>query len=264
MCKDGDDRQLTLSDWKYECDQYQYTSDCQKSTFIVEVKKSAIEANSRVDKLVETEERFLKYESRREAEIHTEQLTERGEVRIALQKTAPQDNTEADVYMISQPERHIQDPVNPSADVWKFGVGANQYGAIGEALITSPGSSPPALTYYIEQDLECSEEEKIRVRLKSDIARSECYDEGGRSQTKIWIPDCIAQAERRYEDETIGGEYWCEIKTGNASFERSQIDLMRQKATEPEITVIKARVELDDLPKQYSVRFHKIDPDCHK
>jgi|APHM01.1.fsa_nt_gi hypothetical protein len=259
--EDEDDRQVTLSSWEYERDQYQYTSDSHENSFIVEVKESAMVKNGEVNNLVEDNQRFLKYESRREAKTHTEVLTQEGDLRVVLQNTAPQDSTEADVYMIGKPERHVQDPIDPSADTWEFGVGANQYGDIGEALITSPGSSPPALTYYIKQDIEHSEEEKLRVNLISDVARSKSYDEGGRPQSKVWYPDCIAQAKDGYGGEKIGEEYWCEIKTGDASFERNQTEVMRQKAAESGVIVVKIRVELDQLPERYSVRFHKIGSD---
>ncbi|WP_238593261.1 hypothetical protein [Natronobacterium lacisalsi] len=53
--------------------------------------------------------------------------------------------------------------------------------------------------------------------------------------------------------------YYCEIKTGNASFERSQMETMRELATEER--VLKIRVLIDDVPDQYSLRIREVEPD---
>jgi hypothetical protein len=52
--------------------------------------------------------------------------------------------------------------------------------------------------------------------------------------------------------------YRCEIKTGDASFQRTQMKAMRELAKEAR--VLKIRVLIDDLPKQYSVRVHEVEP----
>lgn len=226
--------------------------------FVVEIKPSATEANSAVAELTEAEGEFIEYSSRQEAETHITQLTEQGEIRVALQKISKQDTTVADVYLISRPERNIWSPVDFEADTWVFGVGANQYGAIGEALIKNPGNSPPALKNFIERDLDHSGEE-IHISMVQDVAHSRYHDGRGRPRYKSWIPDCVLEVEKGYPGELLR-KYWCEIKTGNSSFERNQIELMQQKASESGVTVLKIRVGLDDLPDQYSVRFQKLSP----
>lgn len=237
-------------------------SHCSGSTeepFVVEVKSSATDANGAVAELAEAEGKFLDYPSRQEAETHVAQLNEKGEVRVALQKVAQQDTTAADVYLIPQPERNVQTPVDSEADTWVFGVGANQYGAIGEALIKNPGNSPPALKNFIEQDLDQPEEE-LHISMVQNAAHSQYHDGRGRPRYKSWLPDCVLEVEKGYPGELLR-KYWCEIKTGSSSFERNQTELMQQKASEPGITVLKIRVRLDDLPEQYSVRFQEVSPD---
>lgn len=71
------------------------------------------------------------------------------------------------------------------------------------------------------------------------------------------MPDCCVVARDGWNGEALE-RYWCEIKTGNASFERSQADVMRRLAAEER--VLKIRVSIDDLPDQYSVRIHEVEP----
>jgi hypothetical protein len=71
-----------------------------------------------------------------------------------------------------------------------------------------------------------------------------------------WHPDCCVIARDGWKDGLIE-RYWCEIKTGNASFERQQVESMRKLAAEER--VLKIRVIIDDLPDQYSVRIHEVE-----
>ncbi|NHN60471.1 MULTISPECIES: hypothetical protein [Halorussus] len=51
--------------------------------------------------------------------------------------------------------------------------------------------------------------------------------------------------------------YYCEIKTGNASFERSQVDAVKALARKER--VLKIRVIIENLPDQYSLRIHEVE-----
>lgn len=259
MTEDDAADQLTLSTWDHRDQEYQYDSKSPAESFVVEVKNSALKANAAVAETVEEFERFLTYSSEREAEIHARELTEQGEVRVTTQAVAPQDDTDADAYLIPQPERHVSTPINPEADTLEFHTGANHVGAIGEALITTPWASPAALTHFIKQDLDYTDDSPLRVKLAHETGRSEYVDDTGRIRTKVWQPDCIAKARRGYTDEILA-EYWCEIKTGNASFERNQVEVMEEVASEPNVSALKIRVEIDDLPDKYGVRFKTVDP----
>lgn len=258
MDRDDNNSQPVFSDSLKGHDQYHNSSDSLKDPFIVEIKPSATETNRAVAELAEGEGELLEYVSRQEAELHVDNLTEQGGGRVALQKVAQSDSTSADVYLVSRPERNVWTPVDPDADTWVFGVGANQYGAIGEALIKTPGGSPPALKNFIERDVDCEEDAELHISMREDMAQSKYHDTRGRPRYKNWLPDCVVEVEKGYPGELIR-EYWCEIKTGNSSFERNQVEWMEQKASESGITVLKIRVGLDDLPDQYSVRFDKVD-----
>lgn len=84
--------------------------------------------------------------------------SEPGDTRVALQRVAPQDDTPADVYLVAQPERHVETPHDPDAHTWPFDASDNQYGAIAEALLTTPGTNPSALTHYVREDLDVADE----------------------------------------------------------------------------------------------------------
>lgn len=258
MTEDGGADQLTLSAWEYGEREYQYDSDSRTGHFVVEIKDSALKANAAVEAAAEKFGKFLNYSSEREAELHAQQLTEQGEARVVIQGIAPQDDTDADAYLIPQPKRHIKSPIDSEARTLEFHTGANHVGAIGETLITTPWASPAALTHFIKQDLDYTGDPPLRVKLAYEPAHSEYVDDTGRIRTKIWQPDCIAKARRGYTDEIIA-EYWCEIKTGNASFERNQVEVMKEVASEPHVSALKIRVEIDDLPDKYGVRFNKVD-----
>jgi uncharacterized protein (UPF0548 family) len=54
------------------------------------------------------------------------------------------------------------------------------------------------------------------------------------------------------------GEYYCEIKTGNASFERSQVAVMKELAKQER--VLKIWGDIDDLSEQYSLQIREVAP----
>lgn len=54
------------------------------------------------------------------------------------------------------------------------------------------------------------------------------------------------------------GTVLLEIKTGDASFERTQVATMQELAKEKR--VLKIRVDIDSLPDQYSLRIREVEP----
>lgn len=226
--------------------------------FRVTVKESAQTANPAVADWVGAAGDVFRYETQATAEQHAAALSEEGGAAVSIQAAAPNDPDETDAYLIADPERSVSTPADPAADTWSFDVEANQYGAIGEALLTTPARNPPALTYFIERDLALDEAVRVRVEsgeLVTDVAM------GGESvqlNERTWIPDCVAVAERESTGAVVE-RYWCEIKTGDGSFERAQTDVMRAKAATPGATVLKIRVDIDELPDSYRVTFERVD-----
>ncbi|WP_265111907.1 hypothetical protein [Halosolutus halophilus] len=224
--------------------------------FVLELKPSTRERNPAVDAIAADGGRLLEFDSRVEAEAFAARMTGEGGVRVRLQAVAPQDETTADAYLVPQPIRHRDAPIDPDATTWAFQPGANQYGAIGQALMTTPRTNPPALTYYVRQDLGIDDEGGLRVRLREPSVVTARTADGARAR---WLPDAVAEATRESTGALLR-TYCCEIKTGNASFERQQATVMERKAAEPGTTVLQIRVEIDALPDEYGVRIHEVEP----
>jgi hypothetical protein len=224
--------------------------------FTVEVKPSARERNTAADRLASERGTINGYPSREAAAEQAEALSESGDTRVALQRVAPQDDTPADAYLVARPERHVETPHDPDARTLTFDASGNQYGAMAEALLTTPRTNPPALTYYVREDLDVEDEVRVAIETGRTTTR-EIDDDGRRSAT--WAADLVATAHRVSTGAPIR-EYWCEIKAGGGSFERDQKAVMRAKAADPDVTVLKIRVDLDPLPDRYGVRIDEVSP----
>ncbi len=72
---------------------------------------------------------------------------------------------------------------------------------------------------------------------------------------KRWTPDCIVRAKDEWDG--VLAQYYCEIKTGNASFERLQSAVMKELAAQER--VLQIRVQSNDLPEQYSLRIREVE-----
>ncbi|WP_435348662.1 hypothetical protein [Haloarchaeobius sp. HRN-SO-5] len=72
-----------------------------------------------------------------------------------------------------------------------------------------------------------------------------------------WTPDCVVTARDGWNGATLE-RYYCEIKTGDASFQRSQMETMERLANDER--VLKIRVRIEDLPTQYSLTIREIEP----
>jgi hypothetical protein len=70
------------------------------------------------------------------------------------------------------------------------------------------------------------------------------------------VPDCKVVVRDGWNGPVLE-RYYCEIKTGNASFERSQVAAMEQLAREER--VLKIRMLIEELPDRYSLRIHEVE-----
>lgn len=182
------------------------------------------------------------FESRESAEAFATHATKKGDVRVEIQAAAPQDPTGCDAYLVAIPARNTEEPANPEADAWRFHTEANQHGAIGELLATTPKTNPPAFTWFVRRDL--GDPPGLVVRVRDDV------DPVGR-----WRPDCRLVAS---VDGDVVEDYLCEIKTGNASFQRGQRDGMDRHAESGR--VLTARVRIGALPDEYEVTVNEYEP----
>ncbi len=223
--------------------------------FVLELKTSACERNAAVGAIAAEEGRRLEFGSRQEAAAFADEMTTDGGVRVRLQAVAPQDETRADAYLIPRPVRYRDEPIDPDATTWAFQPGANQYGAIGQALVTTPRTNPPALSYFVRRDLGIDGAD-LTVRLRDPDAVTMRLADGTKAR---WDPDAVAEARRESTGATLR-TYVVEIKTGDASFEREQRAIMERKATAPNVSVLQVRVEVDDLPDEYGVRIREVAP----
>lgn len=213
----------------------------------IEIKESAIKNNEAAEN-----GEMITTASIEEAEALASKLSVAGGEPVSLQSTAPQDSTTADNYLVHRPTRQTHSPIDPDPDIWTFQTTANQYGALGEALFTR---GAPALRYFIKQDLE-RDDIWIRLMAPRHAVKHGTVTREIRNNLS-WSPDTVAFA---YGEDSVQQEYWCEIKTGDASFQRQQTEGMAHLDSIDGISVLKIRVWIDDLPDQYSVRIEKVTP----
>ncbi|MFB6083747.1 MAG: hypothetical protein ABEJ94_05835 [Halorientalis sp.] len=215
--------------------------------FRVEVKASAIDRNSAVAELVATRGERLVYGAEGDARADAAELTRRGESPVRIQSVAPQDDTDADAYLVGASATRAKIPATDPDDGWQFGVDASQYGALGEALLTAGDGVTRPLALYVRHDLGVDPDTSLSIDVDESPAAVTRPDAPGR-----WRPDCalsVAIAGR-----TVA-RYRCEIKTGGGSLERSQRDLIEYAARET--PVIYARVDVSGLPREYEVSFEQ-------
>jgi hypothetical protein len=213
----------------------------------VEVKPSAIDRNSAVAELVATAGRRLSYGTDGDARADAAELTRRGESPVRVQAVAPQDDTDADAYLVGASATRATIPAADPDDGWQFGVDASQYGALGEALLTAGDGATRPLALYVRHDLNVEPDTPLSIDVDESPPAVTRPGAPGR-----WEPDCalsVAVAGR-----TVA-RYRCEIKTGGGSLERSQRELIEYAARET--PVILARVDVTGLPREYEVAFEQ-------
>lgn len=221
--------------------------------FNLAIKPGALELNQELRDAHDEYGDILTFATRVEAEAYAAQLSAAdGELRV--QAAAPNDPDDVDAYLLADHQPAVSVPAAVDGDTWTFDVGANLYGMLGEAVVTG-GPTSPALEHFVDQDLaDRTFEDGLRVRVTDGEFVSYRDGDGG----SRWMPDCRVEARDGWRGRLIE-TYWCEIKTGDASFERTQTAAMRRLAEEER--VLKVRVLIDDLSKQYAVRIHEVKPE---
>lgn len=228
--------------------------------FVVEIKQSAIERNPWAALLRDREGSLVEFDSEMDAKETATKLSNYGEgVNVRIQRAAGQDSTETDAYLVALPETRKRNPDGSLDEGWTFDTTANQYGAIGETLVTAGGT--PALRHYVMQDLPSFPSERvrnaIRIHVESEPRRMDTatIESAAAESTGEWVPDCEVRVSFGDPEKWIH-RYFCEIKTGNASFQRTQQDAMDAVAKQTD--VLKLRVTIDDLPTEYSIAVRRV------
>jgi hypothetical protein len=224
--------------------------------FTVAVKESAREANEPARRLATIEGDRVTFESETEAHRRARELSAEGESVVKVQRAAPQDPDDVDGYLVGWPQRRHRVPDGSPTEGLTFDTEANQYGALGEAVVLTPAVNPPLLTHFarVDADLDADDgdAEDVRVELDTDP------DPVSVRSDRRWEPDCRAVV-RLGPDRPVLTEYVCEVKAGDGSFERSQREAMRAKAREA--IVLKIRVDLSELPDSYTAWVRKVVPE---
>lgn len=202
------------------------------------------------------------FQSRDAAEESVEALDPAETGTLELQQPAPNDPDDVDAYLVFYPTNRKRSPDGSMTDGWTFDTTANQYGAIGEALVTAPAT--PALDHFVRQDLaadiDTERTDNWSIDCETDPAAFDwetlrSVTENGRQG---WVPDCEVRV-RLPDRRGYLHRYFCEIKTGAASFQRNQGAGMA--AVSEVADVLKIRVRIDGLPDEYTVVFDRIgDP----
>jgi hypothetical protein len=213
----------------------------------VAVKDSAAEHSGAVEEFRTERGRTVVFESRDDAEATAERLST-PDAPVAVQAAAPQDEGDVDAYLVPDPDRRTRDPDGSVDSGLTFDVSATQYGRLGEALVCCQRWDPPVLAYYARRDLAADD---VRVELDRD-PDAVVADDGAR-----WVPDCRAVV--RTDGGRTLAEYWCEIKTGDASLERDQRAAMAWKAQRARVLTV--RVDPSALPESYTARIRAVEPD---
>lgn len=229
--------------------------------FRVAVKPSALDANGAVGALVADRGNPLVFDSRGVAEATAARLSDSGATRVVIQAAAPQDPDGVDAYLVASPGRRTHDPIEADDGSLTFETTAAQYGALGEALVCCYGANPPPLAAYVRRDLDDGEVGGGGDDRWIDLDRDPdpvVYATADGSTRLAWVPDCVARARDGPGGQVLES-YYCEVKTGDASFQRDQATVMAYKACEA--TVLKIRVDVDGLPERYSARIEAVDPE---
>lgn len=217
--------------------------------YVVEIKESARESNSAVEGYVQHDGGRLEFDSRRAAENFASDISSKGG-RVRIQAVAPQDPAPVDAYLIPFPARHIAAPKESPKSGLTFDVGANVYGELGNAVMFGTSGVSPALRYYCYSEIEGVGETSHYLRsIRQPYLPDDVPDDVS------WSPDGLVQVRRSGE---LVDQYCCEVKTGNASFERGQVAGMRCVARY--YPVLKIRVDIEYLPDECTVRITSVSP----
>ena len=226
-----------------------------RTGFAVEVKSDALDVNTELVEVVETHGRTLDFGSRSHAEDYASQLSA-SDGSLRIQAAPDNDPRDVNAYLLADHNPSIKEPADVDGDVWTFDVGANLYGTLGEAILLE-SSKPHALYYFVRQDLNIHDDE-LESGLNIDIQSGSLvsFSDASSDDRESWVPDCVVVAKDGWNGEVLE-RYYCEIKTGNGSFERSQVAAMERLAQEER--VLKIRMHIEKLPDRYSLRINEIE-----
>ncbi|AWB26534.1 hypothetical protein [Halococcoides cellulosivorans] len=216
------------------------------------IKESAREANDAVADLVADRGDVLDCESEGAAQALAERVSAAGE-RVRVQAAAPQDSSDADGYLIRHPRRYVSDPKPSDTTGLTFDVGANQYGALGEALVCGTSGLARGIKHVLRNELDDVIDERHYLYGIPDPYITDDLD-----ADVSWSPDLLVLVGSEYQDNPVA-MYYCEIKTGDASFQRTQADDMQAVARE--YGVLKIRVIVEALPDEYTLEVSEVQAD---
>lgn len=215
--------------------------------YAVRIKDSAVSCNEAVAELVAAEGTRHTFDSKRAAEAFATARSERGG-RVRIQAVAPQDPEDVDGYLVSHPRRHVASPKDAPGPGHTFDVGANAYGAIGQALVCGRYGLSPGVRWYVDRHVDAYDPDRHRLVCESDPTV-------GLPAGVRWTPDVLIAVR---DGRTTVVRAYCEIKTGNGTCERSQREDMRTVARSA--LVLQIRVTIDSLPDEYTIRVREVDP----
>jgi hypothetical protein len=219
--------------------------------FVVAVKTSAIERNERVRDLVDGREQRVEYESRAAAEDAAESFSAEGSP-VRLQRLAPQDDTDADAYLVGAARYDPLPRRGPAAEGWTFAVGSDEYGALGETVLTAGSGVTRPIQQFVSEDLnldrdlrERDDDDPLEIAVDDNPERVTLPGESG-----AWHPDLRIGVTFRGVSVIA---YDCEVKTGDGDIERNQERIIERVADERHVVL--ARVDVSGLPQTFSVSF---------
>lgn len=222
--------------------------------FVVEVKDGALDVNGPLREAVETHGRILDFGSRQHAEDYAQQLSA-SDRSLRIQDIPENEPKDIDTYLLADHNPSVTEPAAVDGETLTFDIGSNLYGALGEAIFLCAPKSH-ALVYFIRQDLDINEDD-FEWGLNVDVEPGTLLSVEHPGGRKRWTPDCVVEVKDGWGGQILE-RYYCEIKTGDASFERAQSKAMEGLARDERVLMI--RVGIEDLPEQYALRIHEVEP----
>lgn len=216
--------------------------------FVVAVKESA-QGNPAVRRLVDRRGETIEFGSRLGAERLAGELSDDGD-RVRIQKAAPQEPMDVDGYLIGFPRRFKREPKRATGGTVSFDVTANQYGALGRALVFGAYGLSAGMRYALRDVYPAVEEGTHRFGVDAEPALPpDCAPEVS------WRPDCTIDLISR-APAAPDHRAFCEIKTGSASYQRGQLSDMARVARRYD--VLKVRVRVRALPAEYTLDVERV------
>ena len=217
--------------------------------FEVVIKDSAIQHVPRLESIVDKNGPNREFQSRQEAENFVRGL-EVEESKLRLQAPAPQETENVDAYLVPDRQMNEWEPVESVKRGVTFPVGGNTYGNIGLGILFGGGKVSPPLRFYFSESAPTKHQGHVsEVELEPRLP-------GKLSSNVTWWPDMRIEVSTGRSDPN--DVYYAEVKSGNSSFERSQRKDMQKVAEE--YGVLRIRIDLEELPEQYTVRIDEVKP----